>query len=78
MTLRRLTPAERIIAWRLASGRFISYDELNAALYADPHDVSPTSIKVSISRLREALHDTGLTITTQHGQGIVMEGSVSV
>lgn len=67
--VRRLTPAERIIAWRLASGRFVSQAEIEAAIYGDPTSVSRDSIKVAICRLRKALADTTVTFTTYHAQG---------
>lgn len=73
MKLRRLTPAERIIAWRLASGRLVRNEELYAALYADPAAVSPASVKVAICRLRSAFVGTGLSITTLHGRGIEVD-----
>ena len=41
--LRKLTPTERVIAWRLLEGRTVSHDELIEALYSNRADGGPDS-----------------------------------
>ena len=69
MRLRRLTTSERIIAWRLASGRLVSNTELQTALYGKDRKAHEGVVSVLLCRLRSALDNTSVSINGQHGQG---------
>ena len=69
----RLTPTERIMAWRLLEPRTISIDEYIEALYADRDDGGPLDARGSICaqllRVRNKLRPFGVTLVTQKYHG---------
>ena len=71
--LRKLTPTERVIAWRLLEGRTVSHDELIEALYSNRADGGPEAPKevldIVVPRLRRALAAHGVAIHTVWNRG---------
>lgn len=64
----RLTPLERVVAWRLSEGRTVSRSELIKALYGDDPEGGPLfaerNIYILIYELRRCLSNEGLSIVT--------------
>lgn len=69
----KLTPAERVTAWRLAEGRRVSKDELIEALWGGREDGGPlnvhNSIGVRVHRLRIELFAFGIEIGVLYTYG---------
>lgn len=64
----RLTPLERVVAWRLSEGRTVSRSELIKALYGDDPEGGPLfaerNVYIIIYELRRCLSNEGLSIVT--------------
>lgn len=71
--LRRLTPTERVIAWRLTEGRTVSVDEYTEALYGRRNDggaLTPREvIRQMMWRLEHELRKHDVKIVTVWGRG---------
>lgn len=64
----RLTPVERVVAWRLSEGRTVSRSELIRALYGDDPEGGPLfaerNVYIIIYELRRCFSSEGLSIVT--------------
>lgn len=69
----RLSPSERVIAWRLVEPRLVSMGELIVALWGDRADGGPEdacgSIRMYLFRLRGGLAPFGVEIVNEYGLG---------
>jgi len=69
----KLTPAERVIAWRLAEGRRIPVDELIGALWGRCEDGGPLYagkiVQLHMHRLRTVLLSFGIEIGVRYTYG---------
>lgn len=70
----RLSPQQRIVAWRLLEGRVIPYGELIEALWGDDEgggsEWADNSVKVIAYRLRKWFEPHGVQLSTVRGFGI--------
>lgn len=73
MTIARLSPAERIIAWRLTERRLVPVDELTLALWGRCADGGAEyvsgAIGVWVHKLRQKLEPFGVKIINEFGRG---------
>lgn len=73
----RLSPTQRILAWRLLEPRLITTEEYVHALYADREDGGPLDpeghIQVQMYRLRRKLQPFGVSVIVRRGQGWVLD-----
>ncbi len=73
MTIQRLSPAERIIAWRLTEQRLVSVDELTLALWGHRADggaeYATGAIGIWVHKLRQKLEPFGVMIINEYGRG---------
>lgn len=69
----RLSPSQRVIAWRLVEPRRVNMSELVSALWGDRADGGPEntygSVKALLFRLRHDLAQFGVEIVNVHGFG---------
>lgn len=69
----RLSPSQRVIAWRLVEPRLVSMDELIVALWGDRADGGPEyacgSIRKWLFDLRRDLAPFGVEIVNEYGVG---------
>lgn len=69
----RLSPTQRILAWRLLEPRLITTEEYVHALYADREDGGPLDpeghIQVQMYRLRRKLQPFGISVVVRRGHG---------
>lgn len=75
----RLTPLERVVAWRLSEGRTVSRSELIRALYGDDPEGGPLfaerNVYIIIYELRRCLSNEGLSIVTLPRVGWYVDNS---
>ncbi|MEQ1713841.1 MAG: helix-turn-helix domain-containing protein [Hyphomicrobium sp.] len=73
MTIARLSPAERIIAWRLTERRLVPDDEITVALWGSRADGGAEHtrniIGVLVHRLRQKLEPFGVKVINEFGRG---------
>lgn len=69
----RLSPQQRIVAWRLSEGRLVDVDELIAALYDRHADGGPLTANMiareMVYRLRGKMRRHGIEIINVRGHG---------
>lgn len=73
MTIPRLSPSERIIAWRLTEQRLVSVDEMTLALWGRRADggaeYATGAICLWVHKLRQKLEPFGVKIINEYGRG---------
>ena len=71
-----LSSSERIVAWRLSTGRTISHTEFLDALYGTSRPIPDTAskvVQVRIHAVRHAVRPLGIEIRTFYGIGYMVE-----